>query len=501
MQESYAANILSETVHLEESQFSKCFYCQQQFSNLEPQVANHPDTKPFHCHECDVKLNHFINHITVHKIHSSSKPFNCPYCDEKFDNMVGFTEHVSTHVEAKPFKCPYCEESFDFENNLEGHKIIHEKMANTLMKCESCEDQFLIENFVNAQPGMKPYTCEVCLETFTDIIELCQHRAIIHTGYPYRCAQCRKVNANKDKQPEQMDSSDTENLSQALNILGHQENAGGAIAGVNVIGEARKKSTGQTRMHNSNVNNKSESSFKNQLSNDDNSPEDIKPDIIELNRDLENYSNNQAVSMDISQDFASEKVQQNGMMSVSVSSDLISHGNDVEACNINMDINQYSDIFNRTTDKININSTQISLSNEMQPNLNNFQKKATQELEINTSKPRGKRNTTMLNQTVDTSSAGNMIYTDSHPSETNEEGRPFPVLCVRVPPTLSNDQSDISPSMILTDGPCSFRTSTMTTDINTVRSVTKTKMAANFSQLNYSSNECLSVKEKRAQGQ
>ena len=475
MQESYT----SETVHLEESQFSKCFYCQQQFASLEPHVADHPSTKPFHCHECDIKLfkiNHFINHITVHKVHTDSKPFKCPYCDEKFDNVAGFTEHVNTHAEAKPFKCQYCEESFDFENNLKGHKIIHEKMANTLMKCESCEDQFLIENFVNAQPGIKPYTCEVCLETFTDIIELCQHRAIIHAGYPYRCEQCRKANTNKeDKHHEQMDSSDTENLSQALNILGHQENTGSTVAGVNVVGEARKKITGQTRMYNSSDNNKSGSSFKNQL--DDNSPEDIKPDIIELNRDLENYANAQSVYMDISfQDFAAEKVQQNGMINVPVSSDLISHGNDVDTCNMNMDINQYSDISNRATDKININSTQISFANGIQPNLNSFSKKSTQDLEVNASKSRGKRNATVLNQTVDTTSssvAGNIMYSDSHPSDTNEEGRPFPVLCVRVPPTLSNDQAEISPSMILTDGPCSFRTSTMTTDVNTVRPVTK----------------------------
>lgn len=478
MQDSYTTSILTETVNLEESPFSKCFYCQQQFCNLEPHVADHPNTKPFHCDECDVKLfkiNHYINHITIHKVHSNSKPFNCPYCEEKFDNVAGFTEHVNTHPDAKPFKCPYCEESFDFENNLKGHKIIHEKMADTLMKCESCEDHFLIENFVNAKPGMKPFTCEVCLETFTDVIELCQHRAIIHPGYPYRCAQCRKANIRKDDKQEQMDSSDTENLSQALNILGHQENMGS----INIIGEARKKNMGNTRTQNSGTNNKSESSYKNHLSNDNNnSPEDVKPDIIELNRDLENYSNNQNVCMEISPDFSSEKAH-NGIISVNLASDLVPHGNEVEACNINMDINHYSDIFNRSAAADKMNSTQISLANEIRSNP--FSKKSTQELEMSTTKSRSKRNTTGLNHTIDTSSSStNVMYTDSSHNDTNEDGRPFPVLCVRVQPTLNNDQSEISP-MILTDGPCSFRTGSMPTDLNSVRPAIKnaSRLSAN----------------------
>ncbi|XP_029652882.1 zinc finger and SCAN domain-containing protein 2-like [Octopus sinensis] len=279
MQESFTPNLLPPEsdvcVLSDDNNYSKCFYCQERFGNTAEQIWPNPNTKPFHCHECDIKfykLDHFVDHFTTHKVHGEVRqPFLCPTCNKGFENIIAFSQHVASHMEGKLYACPHCDESFEFESNLIGHQVLHNKKIDGLMKCESCEALFPIENFVADRLNSKElYSCEICLlDNFSDLLELCLHRAVLHPSYTYRCAQCRKMSVSSQKQnpggnggtlcegdveslcngednsevknsEEPGDLSDNENLSQALSILGQQaghENGRGAMLDLGVVCE------------------------------------------------------------------------------------------------------------------------------------------------------------------------------------------------------------------------------------------------------------------------
>lgn len=101
--------------------------------------------------------------------------------------------------EERPYSCKMCVQTFTSEAHLNVHLRTH--MATRPFRCITCGRCFSNSSSLNVHERThmieKPYCCSVCAQTFSHLSSLKRHQRT-HTGEkPYHCDVCGQAFTNK----------------------------------------------------------------------------------------------------------------------------------------------------------------------------------------------------------------------------------------------------------------------------------------------------------------
>ncbi|XP_070200626.1 zinc finger protein 93-like [Littorina saxatilis] len=178
------------------------------------------DDRPFSCPHCPWKFKgkfRLADHIA--RVHENQRPFPCPHCSTNFKSSSELSCHVNRkHTTETPHQCADCGRCFKVKRDLNQHFCkpkecpICKRMLNCLstytqhmkrkhsedrFKCSHCELGFLtpreLEVHTRTHTKEKPFTCEICGQSFSTLANLSYHRNARHlNSRPYKCDICQK---------------------------------------------------------------------------------------------------------------------------------------------------------------------------------------------------------------------------------------------------------------------------------------------------------------------
>ncbi|XP_072049909.1 LOW QUALITY PROTEIN: uncharacterized protein [Amphiura filiformis] len=125
--------------------------------------------------------------------------FKCKFCAVIFDTQVVLVKHEFLHTKKQDMVCWFCNLTFKTEELKTEHESSHD--MNHL--CQQCGTYFRsrtqMENHDCKNPHSKTeYSCERCIEKFSNPLDLLQHEGS-HVGRrTYKCTTCKACFVNND---------------------------------------------------------------------------------------------------------------------------------------------------------------------------------------------------------------------------------------------------------------------------------------------------------------
>ncbi|XP_070546691.1 zinc finger protein 836-like [Ptychodera flava] len=122
---------------------------------------------------------------------SKQKKLNCEDCGKFFKLKRTYNLHMESHKKNKT------------EDKTKLGKGTHKQEAKKQRyQCRFCEIDFelfkeLQQHVRSEHPGQKPYACDVCGASLTDMSNVKRHKEVVHQPAKYQCDECDKVFKNK----------------------------------------------------------------------------------------------------------------------------------------------------------------------------------------------------------------------------------------------------------------------------------------------------------------
>ncbi|XP_058826819.1 uncharacterized protein LOC131686843 [Topomyia yanbarensis] len=201
-------------------------------NNVQPAVLFDPAQLLVPCELCSRKFATRANLLTHMRFHPK---LPCLICDEEFESQANLTKHQeekhpseAVALPSVPFKneiltypCDVCGKVFPSKKQLSNHKPRH--LSESLKKCSICDKKFIMESrylrhmkqhergkvdqcqtcgrifhcrkkFTRHKCKRPLNQCLICLEIFTDTLNLTRHRRLHDAERKsYKCDQCDRT--------------------------------------------------------------------------------------------------------------------------------------------------------------------------------------------------------------------------------------------------------------------------------------------------------------------
>ncbi|XP_072030135.1 uncharacterized protein [Amphiura filiformis] len=236
----------------------QCPVCKEWFQDeatMEIHKDSHTTDKPYPCEQCQksfTDLTKLIEHIKKDKTHP--KPNNCPICDKFLKSSSSIPEHVISHYKIQPYSCTRCDKRFSAKTTLRAHMAWHDGKYKCDECGQHCQSKYILklhkeshndakrkekvtfnvqstsisDNRIHtatteeacaahqrktsmdtmkilqiSHTSDKPYPCEPCHKSFTDLTKLIEHIKEDKTHQnPHNCHICDKVFKSSSSIPE-----------------------------------------------------------------------------------------------------------------------------------------------------------------------------------------------------------------------------------------------------------------------------------------------------------
>ncbi|OWF36353.1 zinc finger protein Xfin-like [Mizuhopecten yessoensis] len=119
------------------------------------------------------------------------KSFQCQLCEKSFSSQANCTRHMRNHIGDRPFSCEVCCNTFKMESDLHLHMSCH---SDQTYSCDMCGEEFARQEYlrIHYTDERKAFACSICGQKIHSCMAYRNHMTNHQGDRPHVCEICDK---------------------------------------------------------------------------------------------------------------------------------------------------------------------------------------------------------------------------------------------------------------------------------------------------------------------